>query len=104
MRVEEVSLDQRHLVEKVVDPLQVLGRSPPGHAEDLVALVKQELGQVRTVLAGDAGDQRTSSAHATLRAARTASSMSATVCSSGISGCHPDASRRREASPTMRGI
>ena len=30
---------------------------PPDHADDLVALVEQELGQVGAVLAGDAGDQ-----------------------------------------------
>ena len=33
------------------------GRAPDD-AVDLVALVEQQLGQVRAVLAGDAGDQR----------------------------------------------
>ena len=32
--------------------------------EHLVALVQQQLGQVRAVLAGDAGDQRAARAHA----------------------------------------
>ena len=42
-----------------------VGGRAADHAEDLVALVEQELGQVGPVLAGDARDQRRSSfAHA----------------------------------------
>ena len=32
----------------------------PHHADDVVALVEQELGEIRAVLSGDAGDERTS--------------------------------------------
>jgi hypothetical protein len=42
----------------VGDPLEVDGAGPAHHADDLVALLEQELGQVRAVLAGDAGDER----------------------------------------------
>ena len=42
----------------VVDPPGVEGRGAPDQAVDLVALVEQELGQVRPVLPGDPGDQR----------------------------------------------
>ena len=35
------------------------------HAEDLVALVEQQLGEVRAVLSGDAGDERAARRHAT---------------------------------------
>ena len=61
-------VDQRHLVEQVAghegdavlevgDALEVDRRGAPDHADDLVALVEQELGQVGAVLAGDAGDE-----------------------------------------------
>ena len=33
-------------------------RAAADHADDLVALVEQQLGEVRAVLAGDAGDER----------------------------------------------
>ena len=65
-------LDQRDLVEQVAghegdpvlevaDALEVDGAGAPHHADHLVALVQQELGQVGAVLAGDAGDERTCS-------------------------------------------
>ena len=38
------------LSEQVRDALEVLGRGAADHADDLVALVEQELGQVRAVL------------------------------------------------------
>ena len=38
---------------------QKFGALEPAHdAEDLVAFVEQQLGEVRSVLAGDAGDER----------------------------------------------
>jgi RNA polymerase sigma-70 factor, ECF subfamily len=40
----------------VGDALEVDGAGPADHADDLVALVEQQLGQVGAVLAGDAGD------------------------------------------------
>jgi hypothetical protein len=44
----------------LVDPIEPLGVERAGtadHAVDLVALFEQQLRQVRTVLAGDAGDE-----------------------------------------------
>ena len=64
--------DERGLVEQVArrgvrvehdavlqvgDALEVRGALAAHHADHLVALVEQQLGQVRAVLAGDAGDQ-----------------------------------------------
>ena len=45
------------LVLNVGDALEVQRARAPHHADDRVALREQELGQVRAVLAGDAGDQ-----------------------------------------------
>jgi hypothetical protein len=44
----------------VGDALEVERRAAPDDAHHLVALLEQELGQVRAVLARDAGDERTS--------------------------------------------
>ena len=49
---------QRDPVAQMLDPLEPLGRGAADHPVDLVALLEQQLGQVRTVLAGDPGDQR----------------------------------------------
>ena len=43
---------------EVVDALGVERARPPHDAVHLVPLVEEELGQVRAVLSGDAGDQR----------------------------------------------
>src|SRR5690242_10615694 len=86
------------------DPLEVLGGRAPRHAEDLVALSQQKLREIRAVLARDAGYQGTAPVHPTFTAARAASRVSTSVCSSGISGSHPVACRMRVASPSIRGI
>ena len=56
--VEQVGLPQLDAVAQVRDALEVLGAGAAHHADDLVALLEQQLGQIRAVLAGDAGDQR----------------------------------------------
>ena len=48
---------QLELVADVFDALEVLGAGPADHAVDAVALGEEQLGQVRAVLAGDAGDE-----------------------------------------------
>ena len=48
---------QVHAVDDVVDTLTALGRGAADDAVYLVALLEQKLGEVRTVLAGDAGDE-----------------------------------------------
>ena len=47
------------LVLEVLDALEVLGAAAAHHADDLVALRQQELGEIGAVLSGDAGDERT---------------------------------------------
>ena len=56
--VEEVAGHQLESILNVGDPLEVDGAGPAHHADHLVALLEQELGQVRTVLPGHPGDQR----------------------------------------------
>ena len=56
--VEQVGLVQRDLVPQVLDAFELLGGGPADHAVDLVALVEQQLSEIRAVLAGDAGDKR----------------------------------------------
>src|SRR5262249_20711281 len=55
--VEQVALDQLDLVAQVLDAGEVLGAGAAHHAVNAVALFEQQLGEVRTVLAGDAGDE-----------------------------------------------
>ncbi len=55
--VQEVGLKQRDPVAEVLDAPLVGCAQAPGDAEDLVALVEEEFGQVGAVLAGDAGDE-----------------------------------------------
>ena len=43
--------------------VELLGGRPPDDPDDLVPLVEQELGEQRSVLAGDAGDQRAPRSH-----------------------------------------
>ena len=47
------------LVLQVGDALEVRGAAPAHHADHLVALGEQELGQIGAVLTGDSGDERT---------------------------------------------
>ena len=56
--VEEVGLAEIEAAPEMRDALEVLGARPAHHADDAIALLEQELGQVRAVLAGDAGDER----------------------------------------------
>jgi hypothetical protein len=63
-RIGEIAVvrEQAHallvgVVVEVVDPVGVEARRAPDDAVHLVALLQQELGQVGTVLAGDAGDK-----------------------------------------------
>ena len=55
--VEQVPRDQLDPVLDVRDALEVQRARAPDHTDDGVPLVEEELGQVRPVLAGDAGDQ-----------------------------------------------
>ena len=48
--------------DEVRDALDVLGRGAARHPEHLVALLEEQLGQVRAVLPRDASDQRLRSA------------------------------------------
>jgi len=52
----DVPFAQQRLAE-VIDPATVEGRGAAHHPVNLIILVEQELGEVRTVLAGDAGDE-----------------------------------------------
>ena len=58
MLVEQVGRHDLDPVQQVVDPLVAVVAGPPHHADDLVALGEQELGEVGAVLAGDPGDER----------------------------------------------
>ena len=42
---------------KVVDPTRIEGRGAADHAVNFVAFGEQELGEIRSVLTGDAGDE-----------------------------------------------
>jgi len=53
----DVPFAQRRLAE-VIDPTAVEGRGTAHHPVNLIILVEQELRKVRTILAGDAGNQR----------------------------------------------
>ena len=55
--VQQIGLVEWDPVVQTCDPLEVLGAGTADHAVDFVALLEQELGQVGTVLPGDAGDQ-----------------------------------------------
>ena len=54
---EEARLRLVRIAVEVVDPRGVERAGAADEAVDLVALGKQQLGEVRAVLAGDAGDQ-----------------------------------------------
>ena len=55
--IGQVGADQRDALEEVPDALEVRRARAPHHADDLVALVEQKLGEIRTVLAGDPSDE-----------------------------------------------
>ena len=48
---------QDDAVAQVLDAVELLGGRAADHAVDLVALLEQEVGEIRAVLAGDAGDE-----------------------------------------------
>ena len=56
--VEQVGGHDLDPVEQVLDPLVAVVAGPAHHADHLVALGQQQLGEVGAVLAGDAGDER----------------------------------------------
>jgi len=51
-----VALVQGDAIAEVLDAVETLGRRATDHPVNFVALVEQQLGEIRTVLAGDAGD------------------------------------------------
>ena len=61
--VEQVGLQQLDAARQVRDALERLGARAAHDAVDLVALVEQQLGEVRAVLAGDSGDERAAGGH-----------------------------------------
>src|SRR5690606_5432382 len=56
--IEQVGLVQLDLAVEVLNALEVFGTGAANDAVNLVALFQQQLGQVTSILAGDAGDQR----------------------------------------------
>jgi RNase P/RNase MRP subunit p29 len=57
--VEQVASHQRQLILNMGDTLEVNGAAAAQHPDDLVSLLKEQLGQIGAVLAGDTRDQRT---------------------------------------------
>ena len=55
--VHQVAGDKRQIVLNMVDALEIDRRRAADHADHVVALLEQKLGQIAAVLAGDAGDQ-----------------------------------------------
>src|SRR5256886_8039378 len=60
MLVQQVGGDDVHPVEQVADALVGVVRRATHDSDDLVTLGEQQFGEIRAVLAGDAGDQRRS--------------------------------------------
>jgi len=56
--VEKIGGVELNLPAQMGETLEVGRARPPHHADDAIALLEQELGEVRAVLAGDAGDER----------------------------------------------
>src|ERR1700731_2819498 len=77
--VEEVTLVERDTVADVLDSIEFLGGGAAHHAVHLVALIEQELRQVRAVLTRDSGDQRASNAHLIASAEPTSPRSQSTV-------------------------
>ena len=55
--VEQVAFPDLDAVPQMRDALERLGRGATHHADDVVSLLQEELGQIRPVLAGDAGNE-----------------------------------------------
>ena len=55
--VEQIALHDGDTILDMPNPVEVDGAGAPHHADDFVALLQEKLGQVRSVLAGDTGDQ-----------------------------------------------
>ena len=56
--IEQVGRLQRDAIEQVLDAPEVRRARAADGADDLVALLEQQLGEVRAVLPGDSGDER----------------------------------------------
>ena len=54
--IEQVGRAQRDAIEQVLDAPEVRRARPADDAGDFVALLEEQLGEVRPVLPGDAGD------------------------------------------------
>src|SRR6185437_3814724 len=57
MLIEQVGREQFHLVDEVRDALVGRRRAAPDDADDAVALLEEELGEIGAVLARDPGDE-----------------------------------------------
>src|ERR1035437_1289525 len=55
--VEHITLDQLYSVEQVLDAFHRTRTGPASHPDYAIPLLEQELGQVRAILASDAGDE-----------------------------------------------
>jgi len=58
MLVEQVGGDELDPVDEVRNPFVRRGGASTDDAEDAVALLEQQLGEVGAILSGDPGDQR----------------------------------------------
>ena len=56
--VEQIGRPQRDAIEQVLDPPQIRGARAPDDAGDFVALLEEQLREIRPVLPGDSGDDR----------------------------------------------
>ena len=54
--IQHVSLYELNAVEQMLDTIHRVRTGSARHSDYAIALVEQELGQVRAILAGDAGD------------------------------------------------
>ena len=55
--IQQIGLMQLDRVAQMADAFEVLGARPAHHAVDLVSPFQQELGQVRSILSRDAGNE-----------------------------------------------
>ena len=55
--VEQVAGKDLYVVDDVLDSLVHFGAGASRHADDAIAFLQQELGEIRAVLAGDSGDE-----------------------------------------------
>ena len=56
--IEEIARAQRDAIAQMLDAPVVRRAQPPDDAEDLVSLLEQELGEIRTILSCDARNER----------------------------------------------